>query len=507
VLAIVVLLSTIRTAHADITLPKVLASYMVVQRQAPVHIWGWAAVGEKVTVSFRGEVKETIADNVGAWQVYLSPGKAGGPFELVVRGLNSIILNDILVGDLWIASGQSNMEMPMVGFPPGVRLKDAEKEIAAANYPQIRIMRLALTSSTYPLEDANLASSWQICSPESIRNFSAVAYFFARDLQSEEKVPIGIVDSTWGGTPAASWVSLPALTSRADLLPFLALYAGMMQNHAKDIRELATEGIQDEQKSMRQQPPKHGRHRDVLAWQPAALYNGMIAPLTPLPIKGVIWYQGEADRFFSQAPLYERVFSVLIADWRRAWAQGNFPFLYVQISSIGPLDAKPELVEVVREAQRRSLAVKNTAMVVSADLGDPKTIHPADKQDVGARLALAARAIAYQEPVEYNGPTLQRVTAENGALRIWFGHADGLVAKGNHLAGFEVAGDDQHFVPAIAKIERETVVVRSTQIAVPKYVRYAWEPNPEISLYNSEGLPASPFSSDDHYLDEAEPSD
>ena len=476
---------------------------MVLQRGMPVHVWGWADVGEKVSVTFRGETKSAVTDGGGFWEVYLSRGVAGGPFALVVRGSNTVTLDDILVGDVWIASGQSNMQIPMNGFPPAAAINNAEKEIAAAKYPQIRLLQIAQTSSLYPLDDATLASPWKACTPETVRTFSAVGYFFARDVQATEKVPIGIVDSTWGATPAESWTSLPALTSRADLLPFLGAYAEMMRGRAKDLRQIDIEKAAAERaKAGGQPPPKHVARRNVLSWQPGGLYNAMIAPLTPMAIKGVIWYQGEANRYSDRAGLYDQLFPVLIQDWRRAWGEGDFPFLYVQLSSWMEEAGALESIAVVREAQRRTLALRNTAMAVSADIGDPHNIHAGNKQDVAARLTLAARALAYGEAVEYSGPEFRQVTRSDSSLRVWFDHAKGLRSKNGQLPDFEVAGSDRHFLPAQAHIDRETVIVEASSVSSPQYVRYAWQPNPQMTLQNDAGLPASPFSSDDRYQEQ-----
>jgi len=492
----------VHAADAEVVLPKVLGSHMVVQRSMPVHIWGWGGVGESISVSFRNETKTTTADGAGFWEVYLSPGSAGGPFSLVVRGSNVVTLDDILVGDLWIASGQSNMQMPMGGFSSAA-VNNAEKEIAAARYPQIRTMQIAQTSSLYPLDDATVKSPWAKCTPETIRSFSAVGYFFARDVHRAEKVPIGIIDSTWGGTPAEAWTSLPALTSHADMLPFLGAYADMMQGRAKTLRQIEIEKALAERARANGEPaPKHIARRNVLSWQPAGLFNAMIAPLTPLGIKGVIWYQGEANRYSDRAGLYGKLFPLLITDWRQAWGQGDFPFLYVQISSWSPEVAALESVAVVREAQRRTLALRNTAMVVSADIGDPHNVHAGDKQDVGARLTLAARALAYNETVEYSGPAFRQVTRSGSSLRVWFDHAAGLRSKDGQLPDFEIAGDDRKFVSAQARLDGETVIVDSPAVASPQYVRYAWQPNPQMTLQNGAGLPASPFSSDDRYFEE-----
>jgi sialate O-acetylesterase len=470
---------------------------MVLQRSMPVHLWGWDMAGQSVNVEFRGETKSTTADETGYWEVYLSPGSAGGPFAVTVRGSSTVKLSDVLVGDVWVASGQSNMEMPLDGFGPEAPIKDSENEIAEANYPEIRFITMAKTLSDYPLKDIHAALPWQVCSPQNAGTLSAAAYFFARDLQAVEKVPIGLIVSNWGGTWAESWTSMRTLTSDPVLLPLLASWERDIRDRADELRRIEKEDV-EATKSGKPAP----FHFTTYALEPAGLFNAMIAPLTPLRIKGVIWYQGESDATQGIDALYSRLFPAMIADWREAWGEGNFPFLYVQISAFGPPNANPW--SVVREAQRRTLSIANTAMIVSADVGDPKNVHPPDKQTIGARLALAARAIGYGDPIEYSGPTFQQVSLEPGAIRAWFDHATGLNAHGE-LAGFEVAGSDQMFSPASAQIEGTTVVARNPAVPRPVYLRYAWAASPTITLFNQEGLPASPFNSAGAYADQDQP--
>jgi len=276
-----------------------------------------------------------------------------------------------------------------------------------------------------------------------------------------------------------------------------------MRSRAKDLRQIDIEKAAAEKaKASGQPPPKHVARRNVLSWQPGGLYNAMVAPLTPMAIKGVIWYQGEANRYSDRAGLYGQLFPLLIQDWRQAWGEGDFPFLYVQLSSWAEEAGALESIAVVREAQRRTLALRNTAMAVSADIGDPHNIHAGNKQDVAARLALAARSLAYGEAVEYSGPEFRQVTRSDSALRVWFDHARGLRSKNGQLPDFEIAGSDRHFVPAQAHIDGETVIVGTSSISSPQYVRYAWQPNPQMTLQNDAGLPASPFSSDDRYQEQ-----
>lgn len=343
-------------------------------------------------------------------------------------------------------------------------------------------------AAEFPLRNAD--ATWTVCSPETAAKFSAVAYFFGRELNAREHVPIGLIDSTWGGTVAEAWVSLESIAADAALMPVFATRAAMMQSQGEMGAILAKE---------RREGGNHPWHPDPASWAPAALFNGMIAPVTPYTIKGVIWYQGESNSRLSFAPMYAKIFPALIADWRRQWHIGNFPFLFVQIANF-----KSNATEdwaVIREAQRHTLALANTAMAVTIDIGDPDNVHPADKQTVGARLALAARVLAYGENVEYSGPLFRQATPEGYGVRVWFDHAaDGLTARSGDLQGFEIAGEDGRFRSAAARIDGKTVVVNSGQVPEPKYVRYGWANAPIVNLYNSSGLPASPFTSGDSIL-------
>jgi sialate O-acetylesterase len=483
----------ITVARADAILPTLLADHMVIQRGLPVHVWGMATPQEAVSVTFRGETKSGTADDLGRWSIYLSPGEAGGPFQLSIKATNTIVLNDILVGDVWVASGQSNMEFPMTG------LVNAEAEIAAAQYPKIRLFQVNQRPADYPQENVETkaeAKTWAPCTPESVAKSSAVAYFFARNLQQKIGVPIGLIETFWGGTPAESWTSLRSLSADASLMPVFSARAKTVDSQSTTVLQLQREETQLQQAIAQatadgQPIPSRQWHPNFAAWAPAALYNGMIAPLTPFAIRGVIWYQGEANSGPDRAPLYARLFQTMIRDWRSAWGEGDFPFLFVQIAN---WNTTPEaLWPEVRDAQRKVLALKSTGMVVTIDIGDPIDIHPKNKQDVGLRLSLAARAIAYGEKIEWSGPLYRQLTQEDHALRVWFDHAAGLMAKGGAATGFEIAGTDGKYSPAEAKIEGASVVVSSATVAAPVSVRYAWAANPSCNLFNKDSLPASPF--------------
>jgi len=470
---------------------------MVIQRDQPVHIWGHAAPDEAVSVTFRGATQSTKADPLGRFGVYLAPGDAGGPFDLTVKGNNTIAFKDVLVGDVWIASGQSNMEFKL-------RQGDnAQAEIAAAKYPKIRRTLIDRKVSDYPVEDAP-GQAWMDVNPENAANASAVSYFFARHIQQKENgIPIGIIETFWGGTPVEAWMSLHAIGADPGLMPIFSEWAKAEEawpvveaTYQKQLADwnVTSAAAKSSGATVPAQPANPNLRPDG-PYLPAGLYNAMIAPFTPFPIKGAIWYQGEAnanDRP-NGASLYARAFQAMIRDWRRAWGEGDFPFLYVQLANFKASPAWADL----REAQRQTLSLANTGMAVIIDIGNPDNVHPTDKQDVGLRLALAARVVAYGEKIEDSGPTLRKAVREGAGLRVWFDHGTGgLVAKGGGaVKGFEIAGADRKFVSAEAHIEGASIVVSNAAVATPVYVRYAYADNPDCNLFNGEGLPASPFRS------------
>ena len=482
-------------ALAEVKLPALIAEHMVVQRDLPVHVWGTSALDETVTVTFRGETRTASPDRFGRWSLYLLAGAAGGPFELTVKASNTIALKDVLVGDVWVASGQSNMEMPVEG------VKNAKAEIAAANYPKIRLFRALNRVAPYPLEDI-AAHTWVAATPESVKDFSAAAYFFGRELHKKYGVPVGLIESNWGGTPAEAWTSMTSLGADASLMPVFAEWGKMMQDQATTLlereRQLKDWG-QSVAEAKAEGKPAPGRpwaRNEDYCWQPSGLFNAMIAPLTRFPIRGAIWYQGESNAGPERAPLYAHLFQTMIQDWRRAWGQGDFPFLFVQIANFktGPEAMWPE----VRDAQRQTLSLANTGMAVTIDIGEATNIHPLNKQDVGLRLALAAETISYGEKIEYSGPLFRQATVEGKAMRVWFDHTSGgLKAKGDAVQGFQVAGAAGSFVDAEARIDGTTVVVSAPSVIEPRRVRYGWRDVPECNLFNGENLPASPFRSEE----------
>ena len=476
---------------AQITLPKILSSHMVVQRDLPLHVWGLSAPGEDITVTFRGATRSAHSDGLGQWTLYLAPGSAGGPFEMKVTGSSAneqpILLSDILVGDVWLASGQSNMEFPMS------RAATAAQDLPHADNPRIRLLMVKKRASDYAELDLD-TDGWTPSTTDTAKDFSAVAWYFARDLAQREHVPIGVIDSTWGGTVAESWVRLTALGEDASLNPLFFSRGKMTDHGAIDALEEKDEQRQRDQAKAEGKPiPQFKWHPALASWGPGLLWNGMIAPIAPYAIRGVIWYQGESNSALQRAPLYNHIFRTLIEDWRRQWSIGDFPFLYVQISNFKSTPA--EDWAVLREQQRKTLEMQNTAMIVTIDIGNPDDVHPTDKLDVGLRLARAARALAYGESVEYSGPAFRQATPEAASIRAWFDHAHGLNAKGGEVTGFEVAGSDGKFYPATATIDGETILASSPSVPEPVFVRYGWANSPQCDLFNGEGLPASPFTS------------
>jgi sialate O-acetylesterase len=438
---------------------------------------------------------------------------------MTLTGDNTVTIKDLLVGEVWIASGQSNMNLTLTQTPY------LTEEATKAKYPHIRTFKVPVTPVVKPLAEAK--GSWIACSPETLKDFSAVGYFFARDIHQKLGVPVGLIHSALGATPAQAWTSTEALQSEPQLQHYAediknrlahydtasAAYPAILAAHKAKLAEwMETTGKPHEQqvaawektaeqaKANGQKPPPRPRPAtrrppepvppDGRPTDPAVLFNGMIHPLIPFGIKGVLWYQGESNA--KQAEEYLTLFPTLIRDWRARWEQGEFPFLYVQVAPYGGMP--PE----IREAQFLSLAkVKNAAMTVTTDAGDAADIHPRNKQPVGHRLALAARALAYGENIEYSGPLYESMKAEHGKIVLHFRHTgSGLVAKDGPLKGFTLAGKDKTFVPAKAEIQGNTVVVSADGIADPTAVRYGWENVPDVNLYNQEGLPASPFRTD-----------
>lgn len=584
-------------ANAELRLPAIIGDHMVLQQKANTPIWGWADPGEKIRVRIGKHKVQTEAGDAGEWRVNVPPLPVGTAYEMTVSGKKDrITLHDIAVGEVWVCSGQSNMQWSVNAAA------NAEEEIANAEYPAIRLFTVALVTAEGPLDDCT--GEWVRCSPETAGGFSAVGYFFGRKIHRDLGVPVGLINTSWGGTPAQAWTSGETFRSAPGLQKGLVGYHEAMSHQAEDRKRFdaqlsaveksgasdavsaeslagvwdlvsgpaetgiqsaftvrVEDGVLDVAMAWTTVPSWDvGLDAGVFKWsfripnyapvplhvqvnvrdgaalgtittegnppnpfravkrsadlertpqltpiapqhRPSRLYNGMIAPLVPYAIQGAIWYQGEDNANRRQAPLYHELFSEMIGGWRKAWDQGAFPFLYVQLANFLQRHDEPQPYSAwaeLREAQRLTLSWPNTGMAVIIDIGEADNIHPTNKQDVGKRLALAALAKAYGKDIAYSGPIYRACTIEGQKVRIEFDHInEGLVARNGGLTGFTIAGEDRNFVWAKAEIDGRAIVVWADGIDKPAAVRYAWADNPACNLYNGAGLPASPFRTDD----------
>jgi sialate O-acetylesterase len=447
-----------------------------------------------VTVNFRGQKRSVAAGPDGKWMVRLSKLKPGGPFEMTIAGKNSIVVKDVLVGEVWLGSGQSNMvfNVSKKGHPP-YGLMDEEKEIAAAKYPQLRMFMVKDKKAYTPQED--VAGEWKVCSPETVPDFSAVGYLFGRDLSQSLKRPVGIILSAFGASTAESWVPRETMAADPQLKPLLEKFDAR-ENYFKEHPGAMDADAPAAPQTLNARPGKLGPMRDPVQdqHQPTVLYNGMINPLIPYAIRGALWYQGESVVGGKAGVLlYPHVMETLVTEWRKRWGEGNFPFYVVQLAALKNVSNNP----MVREQQAAILSLPNTGMAVTIDIGDVDNVHPKNKEPLGDRLNRMALANAYGEKIEFSGPVYASMKVDGSAIRLKFTHAEGLAAKGGPLKWFQIAGADEKFVDAEATIEGDSVVVRSPQVSAPVAVRYAWSNYPEgANLYNAAGLPAAPFRTD-----------
>ena len=493
-------------ARADVRLPAVFSDNMVLQQGVPVTVWGFADEGEEVTVQFQGQsVKATafkqLPNPASRWKLRLAPLKASAtPDVFTVSGKNKLERKNVLVGEVWIASGQSNMEF-------GLRSShESQPDMDAANLPLIRLFTVPRAKLTAPADDVK--ASWQVCSPQSVQNFSAVAFYFGRDLHAALKVPIGLIHTSWGGTPAEAWTSQSSIEGNAELRrDFVEKFANAQNIYADAVKKYYAEAEELKKKGQKPAAPAPKAPAPPPTWRGAELYNGMIAPLVPYAIKGAIWYQGEANA--SRFGQYRVLFPEMIKGWRKAWEQGDFPFLAVQLA---PWDKsrKRSLEEItaaaeesdwarLREVQvQTAQALPNYGLAVITDVGDKDDIHPTKKRPVGARLALAARAIAYGEKISYAGPAFKAMNVQGEKAVLSFEHVGaGLEARGGKLTGFAVCGADKKFVPADAELRADqTIAVSAPTVKQPVAVRFGWADFPVVNLFNKDGLPASPFRTD-----------
>jgi sialate O-acetylesterase len=490
---------------AAVRLASPFTSHMVLQCDTRVPVWGTAAAGEQVTVAFAGQSHAVTAAADGTWRVALDPLPASAEGRvLAVSGSGTsspLQLEDVVVGEVWLASGQSNMDFTVARtakyYFAGVTNEAAE--IAAAHHPLIRMFTGEWTRRYEP--QGQVAGAWKVCTPENVREFSAVGYFFARRLRQELKAPVGILTLTYGASTAQAWIRREAIAAQPRLKPVLdefdAQMAAYRTNTAAQARfDAALERWETNAAAARaagRPPPRRPRNPDPADDQhhPTVLFNGMIAPVVPFAIRGVLWYQGES--MTGPRELFPLWTETLIRDWRQLW-QRELPFYFCQLAAYPNASNDPE----VREMQAAALQLPHTGMAVTIDIGDEKNVHPVNKQDVGARLARIALACVYGRPLEYSGPQFESVSTEGAALRLKFSHlGGGLLAKGGALKTFEIAGADGKYVPAEAHIDGDAIRVASPNVPAPVAARYAWSSYPEgCNLYNAAGLPAAPFRTD-----------
>jgi sialate O-acetylesterase len=561
------LLAATGPAHANVTVPALFGDHMVLQQEMKVPVWGTADPGEKITVTAGGQTATGVAGGDGKWRVDLGPFPDGSPATtLTVAGKSTLTFQDVLIGDVWVCSGQSNMEVPA---SYDINWK---QEQPLAKDPQFRLLQVARTTSLTPLSDITSAynwgrlppvhesdgthpANWVVCNPKDASVFSAAGYFFGKALREHLKRPIGLIESAWGGTVAEAWMSQDALKKEPPFTTYVAAYQQNVANYPQlkpaynaaeatfiteqkawedafqkainqlnlDRKTWADEAAKAKAAGQAPPPPpqitqlpapKKPALPDGGSLQPSNLYNGMIAPLIPFAIKGVAWYQGESNTR-DKAYEYRTLFPRLITDWRDKWQRDDLPFVYVQISHFGY--AGDGTSALVREGQLQTLSLPKTGMAVVVDIPCDDAGHPRDKEDAGKRLALAAEGVGYGEKIVYSGPLYQSMKVEGGAIRISFtSTGSGLVIgqtpyqpatfggktpivpyPTDKLVGFTIAGEDKSFVPADAKIDGDTVVVSSPTVANPAAVRFAWGDSVQDNLYNKEGLPASPFRTDD----------
>ena len=493
------LVGTAIAALADVRLPAIFSDHMVLQAEVPVNVWGWASPDERVSVSLAGQTQTTTADASGKWRVTFSPlKKANSATTMTVKGRNTLVVEDVLVGQVWLGSGQSNMELLVK------RAKGFPREQADAKFPEIRMFTVKKTGSTNESDD--VSGRWVVCSSNTVGMFSATLYFFGRELHLQLGQPVGLIHSSWGGTPIQAWMPQDAIESSphyADLVERkrqeLATWPEREEKILADIRTWEAEAAKGTNKNFGVKPRNPGRP-DAVQSMPARLYNGMLHPLVGYRIGGVLWYQGEANARDGEpgATVYADLQTRLITGWRTAWGVPDMPFLFVQLPNYDDLrDPTGTSWAFFREAQARTLAVPNTGMAVTIDIGEANDIHPKNKQEVGRRLALLALADVYKTKPSARSPMFREQAIQGHEAHLKFSHAaGGLVARGGGITGFVVAGADQKWLPANARIEGEVVVVSSAEISAPVAVRYGWADNPGCNLYNRAGLPLAPFRTD-----------
>lgn len=502
--SLALLLATAATALADVKVPTVIGDRMVLQRDLAAPIWGWAAPGEEVSVEFAGQKKAAVAGADGAWKVKLDPLPASAEGRtLTIRGKNVLELKDVLVGEVWLCSGQSNMQFDVA------QSYEAELVMAAAKYPRIRMISVPQVASQKPLTE--FKGQWEAVSPATVGRFSGVGYFFGRRIHEIIDIPVGLIDNSWGGSAAEAWVRRDVLEAHERYGPMLkrwdeqvatwdpakakAAYEQQVRKWEADVEQAKSAGKPLPQKPRMSGSPEGSNHR------PANLYQGVLNPVIGYGIKGAIWYQGESNA--GRAYQYRHLFPLMIKNWRDVWGQGDFSFYWVQLADF--MAESPEPADCawaeLREAQTLTMAaLPNTGEAVIIDVGEGRDIHPRNKQTVGDRLARWALAKDYGIPMNHRSPAFKSCAAKGEKLVLTFDHVGaGLYAFDVQEArGFTVAGEDRKFVAAQARITgKDTIEVWSDKVKAPLAARYAWANNPVCNVYSREGLPATPFRTDD----------
>lgn len=471
--------------------------HAVLQRERPVPVWGRAEPGEAIAVIFRGQTVQTVTDSSGNWRASLAPLKASGEgADLVVTGRTTVTLHDVVVGDVWLCSGQSNMGRTVA------QALNPDQEIAAAKFPLIRQIAVRNTRANLPARDVG-TTGWIEASPENVRRFTAVGYFFAREIHQHTGVPIGIIHSSWGGTRIEAWMSAEALASdpsfakigedwkRNNVVPYEERKTAFDAALAEWQKGEGTAKARSEDAAANYRREHKRPAAPVTPQQaPSVLFNGMIHPLVPYALRGIVWYQGESNAWAAQE--YRSEFPALITAWRSHFENVDLPFFWVQLAGFETSHPWAEL----REAQTLAMQLPHTGQAVAIDLGEAQDIHPQNKQAVGHRLALIARALTYGEPIAYAGPMLQSAERVGRSWRVRLSHAEGLKSEGGGVRALELAGADQAFHPATARIEGDVLIVSSPEVTEPLAVRYAWKSMPDANLFNGAGLPAVPFRTD-----------
>lgn len=519
-LAAAIGMAALAASGAAVRVGGLFTDNAVLQQGLPIPVWGTADPGERVAVTLGGDTSRASADATGKWSLKLAPRKAGGPFDMRIEGSSGspVVLKNVLVGEVWICGGQSNMAYCLKGWSADALTPAA---IPEANDP---LLHFAILPNAIALSPADtIRAQWRPATPATVPLLTAVGYFFGRDLRRALGVPVGLIHDNFSGSAAQAWTSKGALAANPSLRRYVDEeeaavneYPAKQAQYDRDLAAYQARSPADASaaNTVAAAPPK--QPVDPVRWFNGAghLYNGMIAPIIPYGIRGVIWYQGEANA--GQGFEYETLFPALIADWRNRWGEGDFPFLYVQLAPYMSIRSAPMPIyaggwQELREAQRLTLAtVANTGMAVTTDLGDSTNVHGRRKEPVGDRLALIARAKVYGQPVEYCGPMVDAVVQQGSSVRVRFTHAEGLkavdvhdgaddgplIAKAGVASGFEIAGKNGRYYPANAVIDGDSILLSNPNVIVPVGVRYGWANYPVANLSNAAGLPASPFKSD-----------